>query len=151
LYREDPLAYKRSHICYCPLPALVGRSARCLRPSSSIRRGQIIALPATTLTAGHSRKSFAAAGPPNGSFFTCEQTLHRTYRSSSWIAVVFGLRTKSSATVWCVSQPRHQTSRYGYPAFNASANVAEGCAGPRKPSLRFLQHSHFGGHSPAPS
>jgi hypothetical protein len=28
------------------------------------------------------------------------------YRSSSWIGVAFGLRTTSSATVWCVSQPR---------------------------------------------
>jgi hypothetical protein len=27
------------------------------------------------------------------------------YRSSSWFGVVFGLRTTSSATVWCVSQP----------------------------------------------
>jgi hypothetical protein len=30
------------------------------------------------------------------------------YRSSSWIGVVLGLRTISSATVWCVSQPRHR-------------------------------------------
>src|SRR5207248_368815 len=29
----------------------------------------------------------------------------------SWTGVHFGLRTMSSATVWCVSQPRHFTSR----------------------------------------
>ena len=29
------------------------------------------------------------------------------WRSSSWIGVIFGRRTMSSATVWCVSQPRH--------------------------------------------
>jgi hypothetical protein len=100
--------------------------------------------PGTMSRAGHSSKSSVVAGSPSGFSYT-----HGHARTIPAPHVPLKLMDR------CCLGPADHVERHGlmrvtseaphfeirYPAFNASPSVGEGCAGPRKPSMRLFHAS----------